>query len=97
MNDKVSDMSDKVNDVSISKKVALDALGRAEGAIGNLPSAQPERKTGKWKGYNTDKDGWKRTDGSPVFLICSECGGTVLNNGSAHWNYCPNCGTKMEE
>jgi len=58
---------------------------------------QHERKRGKWKGYNMDKGGWKRTDGSPVFLICSECGGTVLNNGSAYWNYCPHCGSEMDE
>lgn len=58
-----------------------------------VPSAQPKR--GKWKGYNTDKEGWKRTDGSPVFMSCSECNGVVLNNGSAHWNFCPNCGADM--
>ena len=56
-----------------------------------------ERGAGHWKGYNMDKDGWKRTDGSPVFLICSECGGTVLNNGSAYWNFCPHCGARMED
>lgn len=66
------------------------------GDIRNLPSAQPERKKGRWIGYNTDKEGWNRTDGSPVFMSCSECGGTVLNNGSAHWNFCPNCGAEME-
>lgn len=60
------------------------------------PSVQPQR-TGKWIGYNTEQDGWKRTDGSPVFMSCSECNGLVLNNGSAHWNYCPNCGAKMED
>ena len=52
-----------------------------------------ERKTGKWIGYNIEKDGWKRTDGSPVFMRCSECNKIVLNNGSVHWNFCPNCGS----
>ena len=56
---------------------------------------QPERK-GKWKGYNADDPNWLRTDGSPAFLICSECGQVVVNNFSAHWNYCSNCGAKME-
>jgi hypothetical protein len=59
-------------------------------------SAQPERKTGKWIGYNIEKDGWKRTDGSPVFMRCSECNKIILNNGSAYWNYCPNCGADMK-
>ena len=61
----------------------------------DAPTIEPER-TGKWIGYNTEQDGWKRTDGSPVFMSCSECNGLVLNNGSAHWNYCPNCGARME-
>lgn len=64
-------------------------------AIQEQPTVEPERKTGKWIGYNTEQDGWKRTDGSPVFMSCSECNGLVLNNGSAHWNFCPNCGTDM--
>lgn len=59
----------------------------------DMPTA--ERKTGKWIAYNTEQDGWKRTDGSPVFMSCSECNGLVLNNGSTHWNFCPNCGAKM--
>ena len=65
-------------------------------ALRALPSAQPERKKGKWKGYNTEEPHkWLRSDGTPIFLICSECCGTVMNNGSAHWNYCPNCGADM--
>ena len=57
---------------------------------------EPEpKKKGKWLGYNADKPGWLRTDGTPIFLICAECNGTVINNGSAHWNYCPNCGCDM--
>lgn len=63
--------------------------------IDEMPTIEPERK-GKWKGYNADDPNWLRTDGSPVFLICSECGQVVLNNISAHWNYCSNCGAKME-
>ena len=63
--------------------------------IEELPSSQSERKTGKWKGYNADNPKWQRTDGTPIFLVCSECNGSVLNNGSAHWNFCPNCGTDM--
>ena len=65
------------------------------GVIDEQPTVE-ERKTGRWIGYNTEQDGWKRTDGSPVFMSCSECNGLVLNNGSAHWNYCPNCGARME-
>ena len=47
------------------RKVALDA-------IKNLPSAQPERKKGKWiYGEDDGQDGW----------YCSEC------NGFVPWDY----------
>lgn len=62
-----------------------------------LPSAQPERKKGKWVGYNADDPVWQRDDGTPVLLECSACQAFVINNGAANWNYCPNCGAKMEE
>jgi len=73
---------------------SIEAL-MAEGKIYDI-DYEPEQKTGKWKGYNADNQNWLRTDGSPVFLICSECGQVVVNNFSAHWNYCSNCGCKME-
>ena len=60
-------------------------------AIEDLPSAQPERKKGKWK--ETD-DGWDGT-----YYVCSECGcpwtlidGTPEDNDM---NFCPNCGARM--
>lgn len=65
----------------------------ATAMLKDLPSA--DRK-GHWRGYNADNPDWLRTDGSPIFMSCSECNGTVLNNGSAHWNYCPSCGARME-
>lgn len=56
-----------------------------------------EVKRGRWKGYNADNPDWQRDDGTPIFLTCSECHSTVVNNGSAHWNFCPNCGADMRE
>ena len=68
-----------------------DALDRAEGAIFNLPSAQPERKKGKWI---EEDDGW---DG--VYWRCSECDGAFcLVDGTPkenEYNFCPNCGADM--
>lgn len=60
-----------------------------------LPSVQPRK--GKWIGYNADDKDWQRDDGSPIFMNCSECHEAVINNGSAHWNFCPNCGADMRE
>ena len=55
-----------------------------------LPSADPERKTGKWM---VDKYGAE---------YCSECGKHPYNDGeyyvSGWWTeFCPNCGARMEE
>lgn len=62
--------------------------------INEAPTIEPERELGEWKGYNADESNWRRNDGTPIFLICSKCNGMVINNGSAHWNYCPKCGEK---
>jgi rubrerythrin len=52
-----------------------------------MPSAQPERKSGKWiKGAN---------HGLGVYtLTCDKCG--YVDVSSNVINYCPNCGAKME-
>jgi len=61
--------------------------------IEQLPSVQPERKTGRWIPDNTD---YYRTR-----FICSACGESeeVPTTGFGYgtmWDYCPNCGAKME-
>lgn len=52
----------------------------------DMPPAQPERIRGRWG----------TTVASPILIVCNRCGRTVLKNGSVHWNFCPNCGAKME-
>lgn len=49
-----------------------------------LPSAQPEPKTGRWI---------KMSDSYGAYHCCSRCG----REGACDWNYCPNCGTRMED
>ena len=58
--------------VSNHKQATVDLLE-------SLPSAQPERKKGRW------------TVTKP-FITCSECGETFILRPQ---NYCPNCGAKM--
>lgn len=66
-----------------------------ENTIDEAPTIEPKR--GEWIGYNADKgDDWLRSDGEPIFLVCNKCYGTVMNNTSAHWNFCPNCGARMK-
>lgn len=71
-------------------------------ALKNLPSAQPERKRGKWE-LKEDILSWEGTfDG----YFCSECGKGFLNdlccNNGADWvdvkkdfKFCPFCGADM--
>ena len=55
--------------------------------IKKLPSAQPERKKGKWinRSLNILYPEWER-------YTCSVCG-----EHSNRYDYCPNCGAKMDE
>lgn len=79
-----------------SKEICI--LRRCVHAIAELKECyeRKERGEGQWMGYNKDKNGWRRLDGSPTFITCSECGTTVVN-GSARWNFCPHCGARMED
>ena len=79
----------------VYKQDTIDALWKAEkelpyydsaqvavNVIKELPSAQSERKKGKW------------IDGAiPTYAVCSEC---AYQEGYAYENnYCPNCGADM--
>ena len=84
----------------ISRQVAIDAMSavndsiceqQAIDALWELPSAQPERKKGRWIITDTDS------------CYCSECKKDPISfvNGSEFWwldkmpNFCPNCGADM--
>lgn len=63
------------------------AIERIERGVYSLPSAQPERKTGRWIPHE-DEDGEYYGD------KCSECGEWyVMPYGKT--NFCPNCGANM--
>ena len=78
-----------------------DALDRAEGAIFNLPSAQPMRKKGWWQEITasdcSDDPTLAGYDDPVVGCICSVCrkGYEKELMGEVYWNYCPNCGADM--
>ena len=61
-----------------------NGLTDAYNLICQLPSAQPERKRGKWEIYVISL-----FDG--VGCRCSECG----FEGVPYWDFCPNCGADM--
>lgn len=74
----------------------IDRALRQYQAKDENPSAEADRPTGEWKGYNADNPDWLRKDGTPIFLVCDKCHDMVLNNSSTNWNYCPNCGARMK-
>lgn len=90
----------------ISRQAAIDALNHeyrcgdiisqcrieiAIDIINELPPAQPELKTGVWLTYTN----------VPQYMLCkcSACGADILvpyAGKNMIFNYCPNCGAKME-
>ena len=50
----------------------------------------------EWRGYNAENKEFLMDNGEPVFIVCSECACTVINNGSYVWNYCPKCVAVMD-
>ena len=80
-----------MNDL-ISRQAAIEALKREE-AIWEFPSAQPERKKGKW----IKEDGM--ANGIVMRVVkCSLCKEKAGINEEGFWhlsNYCPNCGADM--
>ena len=81
----------------ISRQAAIDAMfANMPGLMFNdvlrilrtLPSAQPERKTGRWeKVYGEHIYAGLR----PWTVCCTECG--MIGGGT---RYCPYCGTDMK-
>ena len=59
------------------------------GMLNSLPSAQSERKTGKWIKREFPMP---LSDSSKIGYLCTEC----LTHWDVPTNYCPHCGAKME-
>ena len=75
------------------------AVDKCQMAIKDLPSAQPERKTGKWierkHGYWSFVNDKGERDGWIPSYECSECRSGGWRNPEV-MNFCPNCGARME-
>ena len=57
-----------------------------------LPSAEPERKTGKWCRHYTRPNVYE-----DLYWHCSACGYKCGEDyANVYYNYCPNCGARME-
>jgi rubrerythrin len=74
-------------DITVTGKQNAELVASTIGAfvdrIKALPSAQPERKKGKWIGKY------------PVTSVCSECNYLIHDSKVKAFAYCPNCGADM--
>ena len=65
-------------------------LRKAQEVLSELPSAQPERKRGKWEWNNGDE----------LYYSCSCCGHKAYGNSleiiGGAYHFCPNCGAMMK-
>lgn len=61
-------------------------------AIMNMPSAQPERKKGRWIRHSIGHEN------TPWGFDCSACGKwfVIGEDTAEQYNYCPNCGAEMK-
>ena len=70
----------------------FDGMAQAQSILENLPSAQPERKTGEWiPSFNG------RFTGGAYWFHCSKCERIVPDVRNGGWSFCPNCGANMTE
>ena len=69
-------------------KEGNDALKKAVERLKELPSAEPERKTGKWKRAYLDREAMGER---PSIFYCSVCNQCI----AYPVNYCPSCGADM--
>ena len=68
-------------------------MGRTMFFAEKLPSVMPQQKTGKWIKPEPEES---ILFGGHTYIPpmkCSVCGRTALDEP---WNFCPNCGAKME-
>ena len=84
-------VGDELYPLTDTDKILNHAFEIAASCVYNLPSAQPERKRGKWI---EDDDGWDE-----VIWRCSECDAVfTLIDGTPKENeyyFCPHCGADM--
>lgn len=72
-------------------KAFLIDVGKTYGEIYALPSAQPERKRGKWR-YSRNISSISYSD---MMVTCEQCGYSKERQHGDVLNFCPNCGADM--
>ena len=70
-----------------------DALDRAEGAICNLPSAQPERPKGQW--MLCDNQRREDIENGNYMYVCTNCLCSDVHAKTVTVPFCWHCGAEM--
>ena len=83
-----------IANVTLSEEQVREAVEMAKrGIVQVFPSAQPERKKGKWERHYSRPNVY-----ADLFWHCSECGYKSDNQYAyLYYNFCPNCGADMRE
>ena len=78
-----------LNAIYINRPLDSDrwVIGDITNQIKDLPSAEPERKTGKWI----------TEECLPGVAVCSICGHEIRGIGCQYTKYCDECGARMDE
>ena len=85
------------NDYNKAERHIMRAM---QSVLYDLPSATPQPKTGHWIGHREHCENLGvMPSGLGAYEWCSicDCGIDVREWHRNHYNYCPNCGTKMVE
>ena len=68
-----------------------DAFKESADIVEDAPTIEPEHPNGEWiPAFNG------RFTGGAYWFSCSKCSRIVPEVRNGGWNYCPNCGAKME-
>lgn len=69
-----------------SRREETETTLKLERFIKKQPTIEPKPKRGRWI--------MQRVGEHDEYCVCSECGNQTESDEA--WNYCPNCGARME-
>jgi DNA-directed RNA polymerase subunit RPC12/RpoP len=90
--EKIRQVAQMMDDIIRRESIVMNGMDLCEEAVRNQPSAQSERKKGKWILHPEIKNVYGGT-----VVQCSECGEEYVVQYLEDEKYCRNCGAKMEE
>ena len=92
----MSDLIDRYEVIELLKKMRREMITTVEDKINAMPSAEP--KKGKWIPHceiSREYFGTVLVNVEYEYWFCDACGYRV-EIGQPMYNYCPNCGARME-